>query len=169
LSAGDVMNTELEAYIAAARTAPVRPPEDSEARQRERADFPARFLDKADVLLKPGLDSTAETLRKHGYGAMVEMVRDQSGADPNTFPYVTLHFSAVRCAPSDLGYIYTLAGASITFICRRDDLCVEVLTAHPAGPGRERRVNFCTLALKDLAPERVSRLVTDAVKQIIRL
>ena len=163
------MNSELEAYFAAARVAAVRPPEDSEARQRERADFPAQFLEKADSLLKPIMDSTAETLRKHGFGATVEMVRDQSGSDPNTFPYITLHFSADRCPPSDLGYIYTLAGASITFICRRNDLCVEVVAAHPAGRGLERRVNSSTLTLADLTLERVTRIVTDAVKQIIRL
>ena len=110
------MNSELEVYFAVARTAAARPPEDSEARQKEREDFPARFLEKADSLFKPVMDSTVETLLKHGYGATVELVRDQYGSDPNTFPYITLHFSAHRCPPSDLGYIYTLAGASITFI-----------------------------------------------------
>jgi hypothetical protein len=115
------------------------------------------------------MDSTAETLQKHGYGATVELVRDQRGSDPNTFPYITLHFSADRCPPSDLGYIYTLAGASITFICRRNDLGVEVVAAHPAGRGLERRVNFSTLTLAELTPERVTKVVTDAVKQIIRL
>jgi hypothetical protein len=119
-------------------------------RRRERTDFPGRFLEKADSVLKPGMDSTAETLRKHGYGATVELIRDQSGSDPSTFPYVTLHFSANRCSPSDLGYIYTLAGASITFICRRNDLSVEVVVSHPARPGHEG-------------------LITEAVKQIIRL
>ena len=95
---------------------------------------PEAVLEKADSLLKPVMDSTAETLQRHGYGATVEMVRDQSGSDPNTFPYITLHFSGQRCAPSDLGYVYTLAGASITFICRRNELCVEVVAAtQPAG------------------------------------
>ena len=163
------MNSELEAYFAAAQNDPVRPPEDSGKRQRERADFPIRFLEKADSLLKPAMESTAETLQKHGYGATVELVRDQSGSDPNTFPYIILHFSAVRCPPSDLAYIYTLDGASISFICRRDDLCVEVVTAHPAGRGLERRVNFSTLALSDLITGRVTRIITDAVKRIIRL
>jgi len=120
-------------------------------------------------VLKPVMDSTAGTLQKHGFGATVELVRDQSGSDPNTFPYITLHFSPDRCPPSDLGYIYTLAGASVTFICRRSDLWVEVMVAHPAGRGHERRVNFSTMTLEDLTPERVNRLVTDAVKQIIRL
>jgi len=163
------MNAELEAYFAAARTTPLRPPEDAAAQQRARVDFPARFLQQADSLLKPILDSTAETLRQHGFGAMVEMVRDQGGSDPNSFPYITLYFSAVRCPPSDLGYIYTLAGASIAFICRRNDLCVEVVTAHPAGRGVERRVNFSTLALPELTPERVRGLVTEAMKRIIQL
>ena len=163
------MNSELEAYFAAARTAPVSPPRDSEAQVKERADFPGRFLETADALLKPMMDSTAETLQKHGYGATVELVRDQSGSDPNTFPYIILHFSPERCPSSDLGYIYTLEGASISFICRRNDLCVEAVTAYPAGRGVERRVNFSTLSLADLTPERVSRIVTDAVKQIIRL
>jgi hypothetical protein len=163
------MNSELEAYFAAARITAVRPPEDSEARQRERQEFPAQFLARADSLLKPVMDSTAETLQKHGFGAAVELVRDQAGSDPNTFPYITLHFSADRCPHSDLGYIYTLAGASISFICRRNDLCVEVVAAYPAGRGLERRVNFSTLTLGDLTPERVSRIVTDAVKQIIRV
>ena len=129
------MNSELEAYFAAARTAPVKPRKTPKRDSKERADFPGRFLEKADSLLKPVLDSTAETLQKHGYGATVELVRDQSGSDPNTFPYITLHFSPERCPPSDLGYIYTLAGASISFICRRNDLCVEVVVAHPAGRG----------------------------------
>ena len=162
------MNSELEAYIVAARTAGVESREDTEVLQRKRADFPARFLEKADSLLKPVMDSTAETLQKHGYGATVELVRNKSGSDPNTFPYITLHFSAGRCSPSDLGYIYTLAGASITFICRRNDLCVEVVAAHPAGRGLERRVNFSTLTLEDLTYERASGIVTGAVKQIIR-
>jgi hypothetical protein len=163
------MNAELEAYFAAARTAAVRPPDDSGARQRERENFPARFLEKVDTRLKSVMDSTAETLRKHGFGATVEVVRDQSGSDPNTFPSITLHFSVDRCPPSDLGYIYTLAGASIAFICRRNDLCVEVVAAHPAGRGLERRVNFSTLELGELTHERVSGIVTDTVKRIVRL
>ena len=64
--------------------------------------------------------------------------------------------------------MYTLAGASLSFICRRNDLCVEAVVAHPAGRGVERRVNFYTLSLEDLTPERVTRSITDAVKQIIR-
>jgi hypothetical protein len=163
------MNTELEAYFTAAHAAAAAPSVDTEVRRRERTDFPTRFLEKADSLVKPVMDSTAETLQKHGFGATVELVRDQSGSDPNTFPYITLHFSADRCPPSDLGYIYTLAGASITFICRRNDLWVEVVAAHPAGRGHERRVNFSTLELDDLTCDRVSGIVTDAVKQIIRL
>jgi hypothetical protein len=162
------MNSELEAYFAAARTAPLSPPRNSEARIKEQADLPVRFLEKADSLLKSVLDSTAETLQTHDYGATVELVRDQGGSDPNTFPYITLHFSPERCPSSDLGYIYTLEGASVSFICRRNDLCIEVVIAHPAGRGVERRVNFSTLTLADLSPERVSRIVTDAVKQIIR-
>jgi hypothetical protein len=163
------MNSELEAYFAAAETAPLSPSKDSETRTKERADFPLRFLEKADSVLKSVLDSTAETLQTHGYGAAVELVRDQGGSDPNTFPYITLHFSPERCPSADLGYIYTLEGASISFICRRNDLCIEAVTAYPAGRGVERRVNFCTLTLADLSPERVARIVTDAVKQIIRL
>jgi hypothetical protein len=162
------MNSELEAYFANARVVPVTPPQDSEAWQKERADFPARFLEKAD-LVKSIMDSTAETLQAHRYGATVELVRDQSGSDPNTFPYITLHFSPHRCPPFDWGYIYTLGGASVSFICRRNDLGVEVVVAHPAGRGVERRVNFSMLTLADLTPERVTRIVTDAVKQIIRL
>ncbi len=138
-------------------------------RRKEQADFPARFLEKADTVLKGVMDSTAETLQRHGYGATVEVVRELSGSDPNTFPYITLHFSPARCPASDLGYIYTLEGASISFICRRNDMCVEAVTAHPARRGVERRVSFCMLTLGELTPERVERVVTDAVKQIIRL
>ena len=123
----------------------------------------------ADSTLKSILDSTAATLQKHGYGATVELVCDQSGSDPNSFPYIILHFSPQRCPLSDLGYVYTIAGASVSFICRRNDLCVEVVVAHPAGRGVERRVNFSSLALEDLTPERLTRIVTDAVKQIVRL
>jgi hypothetical protein len=72
-------------------------------------------------------------------------------------------------SPAELGYLYTLSGASVSFICRRNDLCVEVAVAHPAGRGVERRVNFSTLSIEDLTPERVTRIVTDAVKQIVRL
>ena len=163
------MNSELEAYFAAARTAGVASREDTQVLQKKQVELPKRFLEKADLLLKHVMDSTAETLHRHGYGATVEMVRDQSGSDPNTFPYITLHFSADRCAPSDLGYVYTLAGASISFICRRNELCVEVVAAHPAGRGHERRVNFWTLDLGELTDERVSGIVTDTVKRIIRL
>ena len=163
------MNSELEAYFAGARTASVRPAKDSGARTRERSDFPVRFLEKADCVIKPQMDATAETLQQHGYGATVEVVRDQSGSDANTFPYLTLHFSPDPCPPSDLGYIYTLEGASVSFICRRNDLRVEAVTAYPAGRGVERRVSFSILTLEELSPERVARMVTDAVKQIIRL
>ena len=163
------MNAELEAYFAAARNAAARPQAESAQRRQERADFPVRFLEKAESALRPILDSTAATLQKHGYGATVELVRDQSGADPNTFPYIILHFSPQRCSAADLGYVYTLGGASVSFICRRNDLCVEAVVAHPAGRGVERRVNFSTLSLGDLTPERVTRIVTDAVKQIVRL
>ena len=162
------MNSELEAHLAAVRGARVRPEPESEERRQARADFPGRFLATADAALKPVLDSTAATLQKHGYGATVELVRDQSGADPNSFPYLILHFSPRRCPATDLGYIYTLAGASVSFICRRNDLCVEVVVAHPAGRGIERRVNFSTLTLGELTAERGTRIVTDAVKQIIR-
>ncbi len=136
------MNSELEAYFAAARTAPLSPPKESEARIEERAGFPGRFLETADSVLKPVMDSTAETLQRHGYGATVEVVRERSGSDPNTFPYIILHFSPERCPPSDLGYIYTLEGASVSFICRRNDLSIEAVTAYPAGRGVERRVDF---------------------------
>jgi hypothetical protein len=163
------MNAELEAYFAAARNAPVPPQAESAQRRQERADFPERFLEKADATLESVLESTVATLQKHGYGATVELVRDQSGADPNTFPYIILHFSSQRCPPADLGYIYTLGGASVSFVCRRNDLCVEAVVAHPAGHGVERRVNFSTLSLEELTPERVTRIVTDAVKQIVRL
>src|ERR1039458_2306870 len=132
------MNAELEAYFAAARNAPVPPKAKSAQRRQERAAFSERFLQQADATITPILDSTAATLQKHGYGATVELVRDQSGADPNTFPYITLHFSAQRCSPADLGYIYTLGGASVSFICRRNDLRVEAVVAHPAGRGRAR-------------------------------
>jgi hypothetical protein len=163
------MNAELEAYFAAARNAAVPPQAECAQRRQERVAFSERFLQQADATITPILDSTTATLQKHGYGATVELVRDQSGADPNTFPYITLHFSAQRCSPSDLGYIYTLGGASVSFICRRNDLCVEAVVAHPAGRGVERRVNFSILSSGDLTPERVTRIVTDAVKQIIRL
>ena len=162
------MNSELEAYFAAARGAPVRRPDETEQLRREQADFPARFLAAADTALKPVLDSTAATLQRHGYGATVELVRHQDGSNPNSFPYLILHFSPQHCSPADLGYIYTLAGASVSFICRRDDVDVEVVVAHPAGRGFERRVNFYTLALEDLTAERVTRIVTHAVKQIVR-
>ena len=163
------MNSELEAYFATARTAPKIPPQSTEFQRREQAEFPARFLNKVESVLKPILDSTAETLQRNGYGATVEMVRELTGSDPNAFPYVTLHFSPTRCPPSDLGYIYTLEGASVSFICRRNVLSIEVVTAHPAGRGVERRVNFCTLKLADLSAERVERIITDSVKQIVRL
>lgn len=168
VGAGYNMNAELEAYFAAARNAPASPQAESEQRRQERADYAARFLDKADSTLKSIMDNTAATLKKHRYGATVELVREQSGADPNSFPYIILHFSSERCSPADLGYIYTLAGASVSFICRRNDLCVEAVVAHPAGRGVERRVNVSTLALEDLTPERAMRIVTDAVKQIVR-
>jgi hypothetical protein len=163
------MNSELEAYFAAARNAGVESREDTQVLHKKQVELPKRFLEKADSLLKPVMDATAETLQRHGYGATVELVRDQSGSDPNTFPFIILHFSAERCPPADLGYIFTLAGASISFICRRNELCVEVVAAHPAGRGHERRVNFSTLDLGELNRERVSGIVTDAVKRIIRL
>jgi hypothetical protein len=97
------------------------------------------------------------------------LVSHQAGSDPNSFPDLILHFSPQRCPPADLGYIYTLAGASVGFICRRNDLRVEVVVAHPAGRGVERRVNFSTVALEELTSERVTRIVTDAVMQIVRL
>ena len=162
------MNAELEAYFAAARNAPVPPQAESAQRRQERADFPGRFLEEVDSTLKSILDATADTLLKHGYGATVELVRTQGGADSNSFPYIILHFSPQRCSPADLGYIYTLGGASVSFVCRRHDLCVEAVVAHPAGRGVERRVNFSTWSLEDLTPERVTRIVTDAVKQIVR-
>ena len=162
------MNSELDAYLAAVCNAPTTPQQESEQRRQERADFPGRFLAAADPALKSVLESTAVTLRKHGYGATVELVREQSGSDPNSFPYLVLHFSPQAGPSADLGYIYTLAGASVSFICRRNDLCVEAVVAHPAGRGVERRVNFSTLSLEDLTPERVTRIATDAVKQIIR-
>jgi hypothetical protein len=162
------MNSELDAYLAAVRNAPVPPQRESAQRRQERADFPSRFLAAADPALESVLESTAATLRKHGYGATVELVREQSGSDPNSFPYLVLHFSPQAGPAADLGYIYTLAGASVSFICRRNDLCVEAVVAHPAGRGVERRVNFSTFSVEDLTPERVTRMVTDAVKQIIR-
>ena len=164
-----LMNSELEAFFTAAQTVPSSPPKDSEARVRERADFPGHFLETVDAVVKPAMDSTAETLGRHGYGATVEVVREQSGSDPNTFPYIILHFSPERCSASELGYIYTLEGASVSFICRRNDLSVEVVTAHPAGRGIERRVSFSLLTLAELGPERITRILTDAVKQIVRL
>jgi hypothetical protein len=162
------MNSELEAYLATVCNNPVPPEHESEQRRQERADFPGRFLAAVDSTLKSIFDSAAETLHKHGFGATVELVREQAGSDPNSFPYLVLHFSPQPCPPADLGYLYTLAGASLSFICRRNDLCVEAVVAHPAGRGVERRVNFYTLSLEDLTPERVTRSITDAVKQIIR-
>ena len=162
------MNSELDVYLASVRSAPPTPQPESEQQRLARADFPGRFLAKADAELNSLLESTAKTLRKHRYGATVELVREQRGSDPNSFPYLVLHFSPRPSPASDLGYIYTLAGASVSFICRRNDLCVEVVVAHPAGRGVERRVNFSTLSLEDLTLERVTRIVTDAVKQIVR-
>jgi hypothetical protein len=162
------MNSELEACLATVRNALVPTPHESEQRRQERADFPGKFLAAADSTLKSIFDSAAETLQRHGFGATVELVREQAGSDPNSFPSLVLHFSPRPCPPSDLGYIYTLAGASLSFICRRNDLCVEAVVAHPAGCGVERRVNFYTLSLKDLTPQRVTRIITDAVKQIIQ-
>jgi hypothetical protein len=162
------MNSELDGYLATVRNAAVPPQPESEVRRQERADFPGRFLAAADSTLKFVLESAASTLRKHGYGATVELVRVQAGADPNSFPYIVLHFSPQPSSPADLGYVYTLAGASVSFVCRRNDLCVEAVVAHPAGRGVERRVNFSTLSLEDLTTERVTRIVTEAVKQIVR-
>jgi hypothetical protein len=162
------MNAELEAHLAAVRSASAMPESDSEQRRQERAEFPGRFLGVVEATLKPVLDSTAATLQNYGYGATVELVRERSGADPSSFPYVTLYFSPQRCPPGDLGYVYTIAGASVGFICRRNDLCVEVVVAHPAGRGVERRANVSTFTLARLTPERVTQIVTDAVKQIIK-
>ncbi len=162
------MTSELEVYLAAVRSAPQPPQPKSEQQLQARAAFPGRFLVTADSVLKPVFDSAAATLHRHGFGATIELVRDQAGADPNSFPYIILHFSPHPCPPADLGYIYTLAGASLSFVCRRNDLCVEAVVAHPAGHGVERRVNFYTLSLEDLTSERVNRIVADAVKQIIR-
>lgn len=161
------MNSELEAFIATARKAPVMA-RDPKAQQEEQAAFAARFLETAVAIIKGIMESTAETLQKHGHGASVEIVSDQSGSDPNTFPYITLHFSPQPCSPSDLGYIYTLAGASVSFVCRRHDLCVEAVVSHPASRSVERRVNFSVVPLGELTSERVSRIITDAVKQILR-
>ena len=168
LGAGYIMNAELEAHLAAARSAPATPEPDSEQRRQERTDYPGRFLGAVDSTLKSVLDSTAATLQKYGYGATVELVRERSGADSNSFPCITLFFSPQRCPLGDLGYVYTIAGASVGFICRRNDLCVEVVVAHPAGRGIERRVSFSSASLAELTPERVTRIVTDAVKQIIK-
>ena len=165
----DDMNSELEAFFAAARSAPARRPDETQQLRREQADFPARFLVVADSTVKPVLEAAAATLQRHGYGATVELVSHQAGSDPNSFPYLILHFSPQRCPPGDLGYIYTLAGASVSFVCRRNDLHVEVVVAHPAGRGVERRVSFSTAPLEDLTSERVTRVVTDAVKQIVRV
>jgi len=162
------MNAELEAHLVAVRNAPAMPEADSEKRCRERVDFAGRFLQIVDSTLKSVLDSAARTLQKHGYGATVELVRERGGADLNSFPHITLYFSPQCCPAADLGYLYTLAGASVGFICRRNDLCVEVLLAHPAGRGVERRVSFSTATLAELTPDRVTRVVTDAVKQIIK-
>jgi len=162
------MNSELDAHLATVRKERVPSPQESEQLRQDRAGFPDRFLATADSTLKSIFDATAETLHKHSFGATVELVREQSGSDPNSFPYIVLHFSPRPCSPSDLGYIYTLAGASLSFFCRRNDLCVEAVVAHPAGRGVERRVNFYTLSLEDLTPDRVNRIITDAVKQIIR-
>ncbi len=162
------MNAELEAHLVAVRNASPTPHGATEFLRREQAEFPGKFLEKADSTLKPSLESAAATLQKHGYGASVERVESRSGADPNTFPYLTLHFSPQRATPADLGYVYTIAGASVSFICQRNDLCVEVVVAHPARRGVERRVNFSTLTLGDLTRDRVDRIVTDAIKQIIR-
>jgi hypothetical protein len=161
------MNSELEDFLATVRSVPAAPAVNPEQRRREQEGVAQQFLATAEATLKPILDSTAATLQKHGYGATVETVRDQPGADPNSFPCVTLHFSPQRCPPADLGYVYTLAGASVSFICRRNDLRAEVVIAHPAGRGVERRVNFSHAALEELTPERVTRIVTDAVKQIV--
>ncbi len=161
------MNSELEAYFANARNTPAMA-QDPVAQQKERTDFAARFLKTADATIRTVMESTAETLQRHGYGATVEFVRDQNGSDPNTFPYIVLHFSPQPCPPSDLGYIYTLAGASVSFVCRRDDLCVEVVVSHPASRSVERRVNFSTVPLADLTSERASRIITEAVKQIVQ-
>ena len=163
------MNSELEAFFAAARNQPAPRPQETELLRREQVEFPPRFLAVAEATLQPVLDATAATLQRHGYGATVEFVRQQAGSDPNRFPYLTLHFSPRRGPPADLGYLYTLTGASVGFICRRNDLWVEVVVAHPAGRGVERRVNFSTVALEELTSERVTRIVTDAVKQIVRL
>ena len=162
------MNSELEAYLATVRNRPVPLQHESEQRRLEREEFPARFLAAVDSTLNSSFESAAETLHRHGFGATVELVREQAGSDLNSFPYIVLHFSPQPCPPSDLGYIYTLAGASLSFFCRRNDLCVEAVVAHPAGCGVERRVNFYTLSLEDLTPERVTRIINDAVKQIIR-
>ena len=162
------MNAELEAHLAAVRSAPAAPEPDSEKRRQERVEFPGRFLGAVEATLRPVLDSTAVTLQNYGYGATVELVRERSGADPSSFPYITLYFSPQRCSPGDLGYVYTIAGASVGFICRRNDLCVEVVIAHPAGRGVERRVGFSTASLAELTPERVTQIVTDAIKQIIK-
>ena len=133
------MNAEIEAHLVAVRNASATPRGATEQRRREEVEFPGKFLQKADSTIQPLLDSAAATLQKHGYGATIERVESRSGADPNTFPYITLHFSAQRTSPADLGYIYTIAGASVSFICQRNDLCVEVVVAHPAGRGVERQ------------------------------
>src|SRR3974390_2873928 len=103
------MNSELDAYLAAIRNAPVTAQAESAQQRQERAEFPARFLETADATLTPVLDSAATTLQKHGYGATVEIVRNQTGADVNSFPYLVLHFSPTLCPPGDMGYVYTLA------------------------------------------------------------
>jgi hypothetical protein len=162
------MNAEIEAHLVAVRNAPPIPSGGTEQRRREQVEFPGHFLAHADATIRPVLESAAQTLQKHGYGATVERVEQRSGADPNTFPYVTLHFSPQRSSPADLGYIYTIAGASVSFICQRNDLCVEVVIAHPAGRGVERRVNFSTLPLEALTQECVGRIVTDAIMHIVR-
>ena len=164
------MNSELEAYFAAARTAGVESREDTQMLQKKQVDFPERFLEKADALLKPVMDSTAETLQRHGYGATVEMVRDQSGSDPEYLPirYPALFGGAAVRLPTWATFTPWQGLRSASFA--GGTICAWKWwpPTRPAG-AVERRVNFSTLSLGDLTHERVNGIVTDAVKQIIRL
>ena len=144
------MASELETYLAAVRNAPLPAQPESEQQRQARAAFPGRFLAAADSVLKPVFDSAAATLHLHGFGATVELVRELAGADPNSFPYIILHFSANPCPPSDLGYIYTLAGASVSFICRRNQVSWRLAY------WRVRIFTNSMVSAKDRSPRRCS-------------
>ena len=161
------MNKELENHLKAAQ-------DEREGRQRRQEAirhagplFRDKFAEVAEWVIKPALDSVAETLVRHGHGCHVQLFKNVA-PDTDEGARVQMTFSPEH--GRSVGSVATMSDVLVQFFRRTDQLKVECRFVFlgeldSLGESKHRSAFF---GLEEITREGVERLVAEFVKGVVK-